>query len=479
MKRASKWLVFGLLAIAQFMVVLDVSIVNVALPEIKQALSFSQSSLQWVITAYALAFGGFLLLGGRAADLFGRRRVLLIGMAGFTLFSLLIGMSQSAIMLIILRCLQGLSAALMSPAALSIVLTTFKDGAERNKALGMWTTVATGGAAVGLLLGGVLSQYLNWRWNFFVNVPVGIAVLYGIFKYVPLHANEEKTHNNLDLPGAVLVTGGLISLVYGISQAPEWGWLSGTTLGVLAAGVAMIAGFVWNESRAKHPLMPLSIFKVRNVTGANLMAIPAMAAMMGMFFLLSLYIQAVLKYSPVLTGLAFLPFPVILGLVSTRVSKLVGKHGYKPFLIVGPIFVALGMAWLVRLPLDGHYLTDILPSLLLIPLGMGITFMPLMAAATSGVPAHESGLASGLLSTSQQMGGALGLAILSGVAASVTQSVTNMSAAQALVHGYNRAFLTGLIFVVAAIVLAVTVVKQQKRPKEKASHLVAQEVAVH
>lgn len=459
------------------MVVLDISIVNVALPSIKEALNFSESSLQWVVTAYALTFGGFLLLGGRAADLFGRRKVLLTGMIGFTLFSLLIGLAQSSVMMIVMRALQGMTAAFMSPAALSIVLTTFKEGVERNRALGLWTTIATGGAAVGLLLGGVLSQYLDWRWNFFVNVPIGALVAWGIYKIVPLHAKEER-ESSLDLPGAVLVTSGLITLVYAFSEAPKWGWLSGSTLGLIGLAVALIAGFIFNESRAKHPLMPLSIFKIRNVTGANMMMAPITAGLMGMFFLLSLYISAVLNYSPVMTGLAFLPFPIVLGLVSTRVAKLVGKFGFKPFLIAGPVLVTLGLAWLARVPVDGSYWFDLLPAILLMPIGLGMTFMPIMVAATSGVPAHEAGLAAGLINTSQQMGGAVGLAILTGVAASVTTGAANLAPLAALVHGYNRAFLTAVIFMIFALILALTVIKQPKR-STMPNKLAPQEVSLH
>lgn len=472
MKERSKWLIFTLLGISQFMVVLDIAIVNVALPAIQEALKFDQSGLQWVVTAYALTFGGFLLLGGRAADLYGRRKVLIGGMVGFTIFSLLIGLSQTPEMLVALRALQGLAAAVMSPAALSIVLTTFNEGAERNRALGLWATIATGGAAVGLLLGGILSQYLNWRWNFFVNVPIGVVVTWAMYKLIPAHAREERNHS-LDLPGALLVTGGLLSLVYALSEAPSWGWTSPMTMGLLGLAVVLLAGFVWNESRAKHPLMPLSIFKIRNVTGANLMATPIMAGMMGIFFLLSLYMHGVLHYSPVVTGLAFLPFPIILGIVSNQIPKYVGRFGFKRFLIIGPILVTLGLAWLVRIPVESSYLFDLLPSLLIIPLGMGITFMPLMVAATSGVPGHEAGLASGLINTSQQMGGAVGLAALSGLAASVTAQFTNLPPLEALVSGYRYAFLCAVIFMVISIILAVTVIKQprikQTNPTAQAS----------
>jgi EmrB/QacA subfamily drug resistance transporter len=390
MAKTSKWFIFTLVAIAQFMVVLDSAITNVALPTIKQQLHFTDSTLQWVVTAYVLTFGGFLLLGGRAADLFGRRRTLLTGMMAFTLFSFLIGISQSVPMLIVLRALQGMSAALMSPSALSIVLTTFRDGPERNRALGFWTLVATGGAAIGLLLGGVLTEYVGWRWNFFINVPVGIIMALAIARFVPAHAREEK-YTSLDLRGATLVTASLISLVFAFSEASSWGWLSAPILGIFVGSLALMAGFIFNEVRAEHPLMPLSIFKIRNVSGANLMMAPIYAAMLGNFFIITLYMQTVLHYSPVRTGLAFLPFPIMLGLMSTRIPKLVGRYGFKRFLIAGPLLVAVAMAWLTRMPVNGSYLTTLLPAVLLIPFGMGMTFMPIIAAATSGVPGREAG----------------------------------------------------------------------------------------
>lgn len=465
MKSPSRWLIFSLVAIAQFMVVLDVSITNVALPTIKNSLHFSSnSSLQWVITAYALTFGGFLLLGGRAADLFGRRRTLLIGMGGFTLFSFLIGLSGSETQLIVLRACQGLAAALMSPSALSIVLTTFKEGHDRNKALGLWAAAAPVGAAVGLLLGGVLTEYLGWEWNFFINVPVGIIVSIAISKIVPVHEQEEKD-NKLDLPGAALVTGGLIALVYAISQAPSKGWLSGTTIGTVAVSLILLAAFIFNELKAKHPLMPLSIFKIRNVTGGNLIMAPVAATLFGNFFLLSLYTQNVLHYTPVVTGLCFLPFPLITALTSTNIPKFVSKYGFKRFLIAGPILIAIALAWLSRAPVDGHYLTTLLPPMIIMPFGIGMTFMPVIAAATSGVPGHESGLASGLVNTAQQMGGALGLSIMSGVDATATAAASNLSPLQAQVHGYNRGFAVAIIFMLFAITLATLVIKQQNRPK--------------
>ena len=464
MKTPSKWLIFVLVAIAQFMVVLDSAITNVALPTIKQQMHFTNSSLQWVVTAYALTFGGFLLLGGRAADLFGRRRTLLSGMAGFTLFSFLIGISHSEVELIGLRALQGAAAAFMSPAALSIVLTTFRDGPARNRALAYWTLVATGGAAVGLLLGGALTQYVGWRWNFFINVPVGIVMLAAIRKYVPIHSRE-GVYTALDLPGAALVTTSLMSMVFGFSQASSWGWTSGRSLAIFAAAIVLFAGFIYNESRTKYPLMPLSIFKIRNVSGANLMMAPIYGVMLGLFFIVTLYVQNILRYSPVKAGLAFLPMPFILGFMSTRIPKLVAKYGYRRFLIGGPLLVAMGTSWLSLLPVHGSYFADILPALILIPAGMGMTFMPIIAAATSGVPSNEAGLASGLITTSQQMGGAVGLSVLSGIAASVTASSQYLGSRAALVRGFDRAMLASVAFIAVAVAVAIFVIRN-RRPKQ-------------
>ena len=459
MKHTSPWLIFFIVAVAQFMVVLDTSITNVALPSIKQSLHFTPEALQWVVTAYSLTFGGFLLLGGRAADLFGRRTTLMIGMISFTFFSLMIGLSHSAVMLIVLRAFQGTAAALMSPSALSIVLTTFPEGKNRNKALGMWTTVATGGAAIGLLLGGALTQFISWEWNFFINVPVGIALTYAILKYIP-KIEKEETQKSLDLPGAALVTSGLILFVFGISQSAVWGIESWKTISTMLFAIMLLVAFVYNESKAKHPLMPLSIFKIRNVVGANLMMAPVAAGMFGMFYLMSLYIQSILHFDPVTTGLSFLPFPIILGFMSTRIASLVSKYGFKRFLVIGPVFVALGLAWVSRLPVHGTYLFDLLPTIILMPIGMGMTFMPIIAAATSGVPSKESGLASGLITTSQQMGGALGLAILSGVATAVTGTST---VPFDLVQGYDRAFLVAVCFIIIATILGFFIIRERER----------------
>ncbi|HVV67094.1 MAG TPA: MFS transporter [Candidatus Saccharimonadales bacterium] len=462
MTKPSKWLVFTLVAIAQFMVVLDTAITNVALPTIKQELNFSAGSLQWVITAYTLTFGGFLLLGGRAADLFGRKRTLLIGMLAFTGFSLLNGLAQTPAQLIVLRSLQGLSAAFMSPAALSTVLVTFRDGPARNTALSFWTLVATGGAAIGLLLGGVLTQYFGWRWNFFINVPVGIVVSALIARVVPAHEREEK-NNTLDAPGALLVTASLMLMVLAFSQAPSWGWLSTGTLGSLAVAVALLAGFLVNESRVKRPLMPLHIFKIRNVRGANLIMAPLYATMLGSFFLLTLFLQGVLHFSPTLTGLAFLPFPVTLALMSTRMPKLVARYGFKRFLVAGPLVVAIGLLWLALLHSTSTYWLGILPAAIIMPFGIGMTMMPVIAAATSGVPGHEAGIASGLITTSQQMGGSLGLSILSGIAASVTANSLHLGATDAAIHGYRAAFLVGIGFMVLASAAAMFIIRAPRK----------------
>ncbi|MGH7203498.1 MAG: MFS transporter [Candidatus Levyibacteriota bacterium] len=458
-----KWLIFTFVAIAQFMVVLDSSITNVALPAIKQSLHFSTNTLQWVITAYALTFGGFLLFGGRAADLFGRRKTLLLGMSGFTLISLFIGLSQSAFMIIALRALQGLAAAFMSPSALSIVLTTFSEGNDRNRALGFWTTIATGGAAVGLLLGGTLTQYLGWRWNFFINVPIGIFVITMLSRLLPIHEQEEVNRSHLDLPGAALVTASIISLVYVVSEGATWGWLSLQTVGLFILSLALLMGFILRESHTENPLIPLSIFKSRNVVGANLMMAPIFAGMFGNFFMISLYTQTVLHFDPVLTGLSFLPFPVILGIVSTRVAKLVSKYGYKRFLFIGPIIVAIAMAWFTRLPVQGNYFIDLLPGFILMPLGLGMTFTPIVLAATSGVPSNRAGLASGLINTSQQMGGALGLSILSTVAAAATVNNSSLDKMTATVIGYQHAFFIAVILIIFATVLGGFLIVEKKR----------------
>ncbi|HET6924707.1 MAG TPA: MFS transporter [Candidatus Saccharimonadales bacterium] len=469
-KARNHWLILILLALAQFMVVLDVSIVNVALPSIQRAFGLRESGLQWIVTAYTLTFGGFLLLGGRAADLFGRRKMFITGVILFGLVSLLDGLAQSGGMLIALRAAQGLAAALMSPAALSIVLVTYHEGHERNLALSVWGAVASGGAAAGVLLGGIITQYLGWRWNFFINVPVALLVALAAWRLVPLHESEE-THNELDLPGAISITAGLMLLVYALVEAPSHGWTSGSTIGYLAGAAALIAFFIRNERRAAHPLVPFDIFRLRNVVGANLTMMPIVAGMFSTFFFTSLYVQTVLGFSPVKTGICFLATPICIALTAANVPRLVKRIGFKPILMVAPLFTGASLFWLAHVRVLGNYWQDVLPGFILLGIGMGGTFIAITIAATSGVKGRESGLASGLLNTSQQVGGALGLAILTGVATSATaRYLHNLSGAStklaplaAEVHGFHAAFYTASAFMLGAAIMATLILKQPKQ----------------
>jgi EmrB/QacA subfamily drug resistance transporter len=472
-KPKSHWWVLIILALAQFMVVLDASIVNVALPAISTALHIGQSSLQWIVTAYTLAFGGFLLLGGRAADLYGRKKLFLIGVAVFGVASLIDGLAPNGGVLIGLRAAQGLAAAFMSPAALSIVLVTYREGHARNTALSVWGAVAAGGAAAGVLLGGLITEYLGWRWNFLVNVPVSIAVLIAAARMLPTHESEE-THNDLDLAGAVSITGGLMLLVYAITQAPKNGWLVGSTLSYLFGAILLIAFFVWNENRVKHPLVPFAIFKIRNVWAANFVQLFVVGGMFSVFFFTSLYLQLVLHYSPVKTGLSFLTIPMIIGISATQTPRLIQRIGFKPILAVSPLIVAVGLFLLGHVPVHGSYVRDILPGFLLLGLGMGATFVSITIAATAGVTGRESGLASGLLNTTQQIGGALGLAILTGIsssrAASYLKHVTfpNPTAAVvAQVQGYHAAYYAAASFMILAVVTGILSLKEQRLTAEQ------------
>lgn len=475
MKRVvHKNLVLLIVAVAQFMVVLDSSIVNVALPSIYRSLHFtSASSLQWVVTAYTLAVGGFLLLGGRAADLYGRRKMFMYSAAAFSVASLACGLSQNSTMIQVLRAVQGLAAAFMSPAALSIVLTTFEEGKERAKALSVWGAVAAGGAAAGVLVGGVLTEYLDWRWNFFVNVPVGIAVVTAAYLYVP-ESKADLHHNKLDLPGAALVTSGLMLLVYAFTKAPIAGWTSSTALFLIGGAVALLAAFVYNESRSQHALMPLSIFRIPGVAGANLTQLPITASLFSMFFFVTLYLQNILHFTPIKSGLSFLPVPFTIGFMSFAMQKVIAKVGYKKPIIVGPLLLAAGLFFLAHIPVQGHYFNNVFPGLILMAAGLGMTFICITIAATTGVPARESGLASGLLNTSQQVGGSLGLAILSGVSASTTLSYLRSHAAgarqpivqaTAQVQGFHHALYVGMAFALLASVSAALLIREKRGDK--------------
>jgi len=461
----NKWVILALLALAQFMVVLDVSIVNVALPSMARDLHFATSNLQWVVTAYTLTFGGFLLLGGRAADLYGRRNIFIGAVSFFALMSFLCGMAATDTQVIIARAAQGLAAAIMSPAALSIVLSEFREGKERNTALGVWAAVAAGGAAVGVLLGGILTQYLDWRWNFFVNVPVGIGVVFASSRLLPHHIGEENKKARLDLPGAATATAGLMALVYGLSKAPNDGWGSHTVVGFLIASVVLLAAFVVNEARTEQPLMPLRIFKIRNVAGGNFTALAVACTLFSMFFFMTLYIQTVLGYGPAKAGVSFLPVTFVIAITSAIVSNLVNKVGYKWFLVAGPVVLAIGLYTLsTTMKVGGNYWHNVFPGLALCAFGMGLSFISMTLAATSGVPKHFSGIASGILNTSQQVGGALGLAILSAVYASTFKSEIASHTAQRLaqVNGYQNGLHVGVGLAIGAAVVALLVVRNQK-----------------
>ena len=448
------WLVLVLICIAQFMVILDATIVNVALPSIQKDLGLSEANLQWIVNAYTLVFGGFLLLGGRAGDLLGRKRLFLIGLVIFTAASLLNGLAVNSGMLIGFRAVQGLGAALISPAALSIISTTFSEGKERSRALGGWAAIAIGGSAVGLVLGGWLTQSFSWRWIFFVNVPVGIAAFFLSMRIVP-ESRDEELHRSFDIAGAATATGGLMALVYAIVQAQQEGWTSARTIGTFVLSAALLVGFVLIELRAMAPLVRLSIFRIRSLTTANIVMFLAMSAMFAMFFFNTLYIQRVLGYDPLKAGLAFLPFTGGIMISAGLASTFAPRVGVRLVAAIGLIVSIFGMLLLVRLPVHGSYVPDVLPSILLTSLGMGAVFMPLTLIATTGLDDEDQGLASGLFNTSQQVGGSLGLAILSTLAASKTNAFHGTETA-ALVHGFHYAFAgaAGLLGIALVLLLA-------------------------
>jgi EmrB/QacA subfamily drug resistance transporter len=455
----SPWLVLVIVCFAQFMVVLDATISNVALPSIQADLGFSEANLQWVVNGYTLLFGGFLLLGGRAADLLGRRRVFLAGIVVFTVASLLSGLATSDGWLIAARGLQGLGAAIISPAALSILMTTFAEGSERNKALGAWGAVGAFGAVAGVLLGGVLTDLLSWEWIFFVNAPVGIAA----FVAAPLLLGESRdaTARGFDLTGAALVTAGLVVLVYGITQANDYGWGSAETVGFFAAAIALLAAFIGWEARTADPLMPLSIFRLRTVTGANIAGLILGTVLFAMFLMLTLYMQNVLGYSPLRTGVAYLAVAGTAIFWSALAAQLVTRIGVKPVLVIGMTFLAGGLAYFTQVSVDGSYVGDLLPGFLVIAVGMGFSFVPISIAALAGVQPSEAGLASGLINTSQQIGGALGIAALSAIATSSTTDALASGTAQAVAatDGFHAAFIVGTAVALVGVLVALFVVQ--------------------
>jgi EmrB/QacA subfamily drug resistance transporter len=451
----SRWLALLVLCLGDLMIVLDGTIVNVALPSIRDDLGFSPESLAWVVNAYLLTFGGFLLLGGRLGDLFGPRRLFLIGISLFTLASLACGLSTSQEMLVASRAVQGLGGAVVSAVALSLIMTLFTEPAERAKAMGIFGFVLSGGGTIGVLLGGVLTDALNWHWIFLVNIPVGIGVFaltLGVLPGIRGHAT-----GRVDIAGAVTVTGSLMLAVYAIVNGNDAGWTSFQTLGLLTSAVALFALFLVIELRVASPLMPLGLFRIRNVSTANVVGVLMAAGMFAYFFLSALYLQGILGYSPMEVGLAYLPSTVLWGASSLLVSdRLVMRFGVKLPLIAGLGLMTVGLVLLARTPVDGNFLVDVLPATMAVGLGAGIAFNPLLLAAMSGVAPTESGLASGIVNTAFMMGGALGLAILASLAASRTDSLaaSGEGRLEALNGGYHAAFLVGAIFVVASAVVA-------------------------
>jgi len=459
-KAKNKWLALALLATVQFMVVLDIAIVNVALPSIKVDLGFSQENLQWVISAYALMFGGFLLLGGRAADLLGRRRLFIAGLIVFSAASLVSGLAWSDEALIAARAAQGFGAAIITPAALSILMTTFAEGRERNAALGVWGAVGAFGAVAGVLLGGILTDLLSWEWIFYINVPVGLLAL----ALTPLLLNESRDAlvKSFDVPGAVLVTSGLVTLVFAITQASDLGWTSLETIGLFAAAGALLASFVAWESRVAEPLMPFSIFRIRTVSAANLAGLVLGTVTFSMFLMLTLYMQQVLGYSPLKTGLAYLAVAGTAIVWSTVAAQAVSRIGVKPSITVGMTLLTVGLLYFTQVSVGGSYVSDLLPGFLIIGAGLGFSFVPISIAALAGVGSSEAGLASGLFNTSQQIGGALGIAALSTVATSTTSDEVSTGTAlpNALTDGFEAAFIWGAIVAALGILVAVFLVRR-------------------
>ena len=440
-----RWIALAVLVAAQFMVVLDVAIVNVALPSIQTDLHFSEQSLQWVITAYAIMFGGFLLLGGRMADLLGRRRLFIAGIALFTVSSLLAGFAWSAGSLITFRATQGLGGALLAPAALSILTTTFAEGRERNVALGVWGAVSGSGAAAGVLLGGFLTSSLAWSWIFFINVPVGVALV-AVSPFLLRESRAELGHRTFDFAGAFTVTSGLMLLVYAMTRATEVGWGSAETIGVLAASAALILAFVAIELRSKAPLLPMRIFRLRSLTGANVTSFLVGTALFSQFFLGTLYMQQVLHYSAMKTGVAYLPLTLTIIALAGVAQNLVTRVGVRRVLPAGLVLATAALVLLAQLPPDGKYFFDIFPAFLLSAIGLAFTFIPLTIAALMGVQESDAGVASGLFNTTQQIGGAVGLAAASTIAITFTghyvdshPGATALSA-PALTYGFQITF---------------------------------------
>ncbi len=472
-----KWFALALLSAVQFMVVLDLAIVNVALPSIKVDLGFSQENLQWVMSAYALVFGGFLLLGGRAADLLGRRRLFLAGIVVFTVASLLAGFAWSETSLIGARALQGLGAAVITPAALSMLSTTFTEGRERNIALGVWGAVGGFGGAAGVLLGGVLTDSLSWSWIFFVNAPIGAAAM--LLTPMLLQESRDASIKSFDAVGAVSVTAGLSSMVYAITQAGQDGWFAGRTLSFFAASLALLVAFVAWELRHPEPLMRFGILRIKTVSGANIAGFILNIVTLSTFLSLTLYMQQVLGFSAMETGLSYLAIALSAIVWSTVAAQLVTRIGVKRVLVVGMTLLAGGLAYFTQLSVGGSYVGDLLPGFLLIGMGLGFSFVPISIAALAGVEPAEAGLASGLFNTSQQIGGALGIAALSTIATARTDDALADGALRpdALVMGFHAAFFAGVVVAVIGILAALTLIRREEL-EQNIEHVPATEPAL-
>jgi len=465
-----RWQALGVLGIAYLMVVLDISIVNVALPSIQEDLDFSTSGLQWVVSGYALTFGGLLLLGGRSGDILGRRKVFMAGLLLFALFSLLCGLAWSAAALVAFRLCQGAAGAILSPSVFSITLVTFEEGAERNKALGVLGAIAGSGAAIGVILGGILTEYAGWEWIFFVNVPIGLLALV----FVPRVVRESRAdglERHFDAAGAVTVTGGLILLVYGLTRAPSIGWTSPETILCLVGWAVLSIAFILIELRSPSPLVPLSFFRRRTVTGANVIGLLLGTAVFGMFFLLSLYMQQVIGFSALETGFGYLAVALTAVVASGAAQALVTKIGVKPALVIGMLTLALGLLYFTQISVHGSYVNDLLPGFILIGIGLGFSFVPVSIAALAGIESRDAGLASGLINTNQQIGGAIGLAILTTVATTRTDNLVDSgeSRVEALVGGFSLAFWVAAAFAVVGLLTTLVVLKRDDLRTEPAT----------
>jgi EmrB/QacA subfamily drug resistance transporter len=458
-----RWKALAVLGVAYLMVVLDVSIVNVALPSIQSDLNFTTEDLQWVVSGYALTFGGFLLLGGRMGDVLGRRRLFMVGLALFAVSSLLCGLSVSSGMLIAMRLLQGAAGAILSPSVFSITLVTFREGAERNKALGVLGAIAGSGAAIGVLLGGVLTEYAGWEWIFFVNVPIGLAALALVPRYVQ-ESRADDLARHFDAAGAVTVTASLMLFVFGLTQSTNYGWTSGRVLASLAGFAVLMAAFLVIETRSRSPLVPLGFFKRRTLAGANLIGFGLGTTIFGMFFLLSLYMQIVLGFSALETGLGYLAVALTAVAASGIAQALVTRIGVKPVLAAGMMLLGVGLVLFTQVSVDGSYLADLLPGFILVGVGLGFSFVPVSIAALAGVAGREAGLASGLINTSQQIGGALGLAILTTVSTTRTDNLTaagQQPSLAALVDGYSLAFWVAVGFAAISLLITLLILKRE------------------